>query len=137
MEPNRSAQIKDLKERFRTTKELHLYMQLELRYYLPSLTSAACTRRYLEGVYLQEYWCPKYQDVRKNFTQSPPVSIMLYLKLERFRLENHERFSIQWGFTDKRLPNKEWLMDVVSTVLPDDEIFQKDYKAGQSQMRSI
>jgi len=31
------------------------------------------------------------------------------------------------GFDDKHVPDKRWMLDVLATYKPDDEIFKKDY----------
>ena len=31
------------------------------------------------------------------------------------------------GISDQRTPNKEWLLIMIATLKPDDEIFKKDY----------
>lgn len=47
---------------------------------------------------------------------------------------NMENFNIAW-IDEKHTPDKKWLIDVLATIKPDDEIFKKGYVAPPIRKR--
>lgn len=95
-------------------------------YYLPKYTSGAITEDYLVGVLQGRCWCPKYSEIRLMPCVRPPAVDVL---LEKFREGTllHGKFNVYID-TEHR-PDVKWLVDVVATLMPYDEIFAKDYVA--------
>jgi hypothetical protein len=56
---------------------------------------------------------------------SKPTKKVLIQKLEEIAAKNN------WvlGFAEENLPNKQWIVDILSTFKRDDEIFDKGYVA--------
>ncbi|MFN9905717.1 MAG: hypothetical protein ACK56F_06255, partial [bacterium] len=72
------------------------------------------------------YWFPKYQDIRMKACSKPPMKEVLIQKLSD--VCTMENYNIAW-IDEKHRPDKKWLIDVLGTLKPDDEIFKKNYVA--------
>ena len=93
-------------------------------FYLPTLKSGACTEDYLINVVKGGYWCYKYADIKMLPCPRPPSKDILIEKLIEGTTAKH----LQNIYISKdRRPDVKWLLDVVATLLPDDEIFKKGY----------
>lgn len=92
-------------------------------YHLPRPKSALATEAYLVGVMDQTFWCPRKDTIRLSACPRPPAKAVLmekFLKLMKAKGYNP-------GVVDGRQPDKEWLLAVLATLSPEDEIFKKDY----------
>ena len=74
----------------------------------------------------------KYKDLKIQPCVKPPVKETLVLKIQTLCKKNN--LNIAW-IDDKHLPNKEWMVSVISTLNPEDEIFKKDYVAPPVRKR--
>lgn len=93
-------------------------------WYLPSLKSSIVTESYLMGVIDGRLWCPKFSDIRLlPCTRPPSKDILLYKLLRMLEL----KVQVPHGIDENHVPNKRWLLDALSTLSPEDEIFAKDY----------
>lgn len=92
-------------------------------YYPPSLKCGMATEAYLIGVMEKTYWCLRAEDVRIRLCPKPPDKKIL---LEKFRKLTHDN-NIKHGMLEDKWPDKKWLLAVISTLNPEDEIFKKDY----------
>lgn len=92
-------------------------------WYVPSLKSNACNEKFLKKVFLGKTWCPKYEDIKILPCPRPPPKTVLYEKFKT--IMNTKKFPI--GFDDKHLPDAKWLLTVIATLNPGDEIFKKSY----------
>jgi hypothetical protein len=103
-------------------------------YYLPKRSSSAVNELMLVNVLKNAYWCPKATDIRLKNCVKAPVKESLLGKLET--LCYSKNLNISWISVEKnQLPDKKWLVDVIATLNPEDEIFKKDYIAPPVRRR--
>jgi len=101
-------------------------------FYVPIKTSSAINELMLVNILHGNYWCPKYQDLKLKPCVKPPVKAVLVEKLkEQCLLEN---YNVAW-IDETHLPDSKWLVDVLATLKPDDEIFRKNYVAPPVRKR--
>ena len=62
----------------------------------------------------------------------PPLKEVLYTKLEKLCIA--KGYNIAW-ISDDRLPNRDWMVAVIATLNPGDEIFNKNYVAPPTRKR--
>lgn len=106
--------------------DVHDLYLLALRngFYLPSESANAVNEVMLLGVTQGLYWCPKYDEIRIKPCPKPPTKDVLLNKvLEAASLLS---YNVSW-IDEKHHPDKKWLVDVLATLKPGDEIFKKDY----------
>ena len=97
-------------------------------YYLPKQSCSYINEITLVNILKNEYWCPKSEDIRIKNCVKAPVKETLYAKLEA--LCQRQNLNISWINVEKnQVPDKKWLVDVIGTLNPKDEIFKKDYVA--------
>ena len=70
------------------------------------------------------YWCPKTDDIRMKSIVKAPLKEVILSKL--MQVCTARKLNIGW-IDEKHSPNKEWLVNVIATVDPSNEIFRKDY----------
>lgn len=88
-------------------------------WYVPSYKSNACNEKYLKKVLLGKVYCPKYEDIKMLPCPRPPSKTVLYEKFKAIMAS--KKFTI--AFDDKHLPDAKWLLAVIATLNPTDEIF--------------
>jgi hypothetical protein len=93
-------------------------------WYLPKFKTSMITESYLRNVLTGKTFCPKYSDIKLRPCPRPPNKDLLLKKFLKIALDSGWQ-SI--GIDDKHIPDKRWLLDLVSTFTPDDEIFKKNY----------
>ena len=101
-------------------------------YFLPKRSSSAINELMLFNVLQGNYWCPKYKDVRMLPSVKPPLKEVLMSKIDT--ICRQKNFNIAW-IDSQHMPNKEWMISVISTLNPEDEIFKKDYVAPPVRKR--
>jgi hypothetical protein len=92
-------------------------------YYPPKLKSNMVSEHYLVNVMDGTYYCPKAEEVRIKLCPRPPHKEVL---LEKFRKQMRDK-DLRSGMQEGKWPDKEWLVVVIATLCPEDEIFKKDY----------
>ena len=103
-------------------------------YFLPKQSSSAINEVTLVNILNKEYWCPKTDEIRIKNCVKAPVKETLFGKLETLCF--NKKFNISWMDMEKnQLPDKKWMVDVIATLNPDDEIFKKDYVAPPIRKR--
>lgn len=94
-------------------------------YFLPSLKSTLITEAYLRGVMEGRVYCPKTEMIKLKGCPSPPSKDILLTKfiecLIRRGIEDH-------GIDQNHKPDSKWLISVLATLSPEDEIYRKDYR---------
>lgn len=93
-------------------------------YFLPKLKSSAVNENMLFNMLQGTYWCPKSDDIRIKNCVKAPLKETLYTKIEK--IAKARDLNIAW-IDDKHMPDKDWMVAVIATLDPDDEIFKKDY----------
>jgi hypothetical protein len=81
------------------------------------------TEAYLIGVMDRTYYCPRAEEIRIRMCPRPPDKSVL---LEKFTKLMHEK-GLKSGLVEGKWPDKQWLIAIISTLNPEDEIFKKDY----------
>ena len=110
-----------------------LYNMAKLNgWYLPKEKSSAVNELMIYNVIQGHYWCPKYKDIKKLPCVRAPVKETLYSKIEAICLKKD--YNIAW-IDPQHMPDKEWMVDVLATLDPDDEIFKKSYVAPPVRKR--
>jgi hypothetical protein len=71
-----------------------------------------------------KYWCPKTEDIRMKSIVKAPLKEVILSKLMQVCIDRN--LNIAW-IDDAHSPNKEWLVHVIATLDPTNEIFRKDY----------
>ena len=92
-------------------------------FHLPSLKSGMVTEAYLLNVMEGTYFCPMLEQVRLRACPRPPqkdILVKKFLAIMRDKGYAH-------GLSQDKLPDKQWLISVISSITPEDEIFRKDY----------
>ena len=93
-------------------------------YVLPKIKSGICTVQWMIKVRSGEVWCPKETDV-KNFKQctQPPKKEELLKEVLTVAAAKRRRT----GMDAKHVPDKAWLLVVLSVLEPNHRFFKKDY----------
>lgn len=101
-------------------------------YYLPKQSSSAVNENMLYNVLQGNYWCPKYSEMKLQPCIKPPVKDVLLNKLKDIAV----LFSLNIAWIDElHSPDSHWLVAVLATLNPEDEIFRKDYEAPPVRKR--
>ena len=79
------------------------------------------TEQYLRDVLENKAWCPKFADIRLLPCPRPPAKGTLLEKFTALSAAN------KWttGASEDHVPDKGWLLSILSTYSPKDEIFSK------------
>ena len=70
-------------------------------------------------------WCPRQEAIRIRACPRPPAKAVLVGKF--LKLMKDKSYAGSGGLVEGRQPDKQWLLAVLATLSPDDEIFKKDY----------
>ena len=73
-----------------------------------------------------KYWCLKFSEVRIRACPSPPQKDVL---LDKFLAHAATNNFPPVYISKERRPDSKWLVEVLATLTPHDEIFNKDYVA--------
>lgn len=92
-------------------------------YYLPSIKSSMITEKYLIGIVNGAVWCPQYKDIRLNPCPRPPSKDVLLNKLRNYIKKEKRNVEVD----EKKQPDKQWIINILSTYTPNDEIFSRSY----------
>jgi hypothetical protein len=107
-------------------------LALRNKYYLPKRSSSAVNEVMIYNVLQKIYWCPKFQDIKMMPCVKAPVKEVLLQKLQALCEENGH--NIAW-IDSQHMPDKDWMVKVIGTLNPEDEIFGKDYEAPPIRKR--
>ena len=101
-------------------------------FYLPQQSSSAVNEVMLNNVLQGNYWCPLFKDIKlKPCVKAPVKDVLLSKLLQVCRRHSH---NVAW-IDEKHSPDKDWIVAVLATLKPDDEIFKKDYVAPPVRKR--
>ena len=101
-------------------------------FYLPKKKSSAVNEIMLYNILQGNYWCPKTDDIRFKNCVKAPLKETLLEKIATVCVNRD--LNIAW-IDDKHTPDKNWMVTVLATLKPDDEIFNKDYVAPPVRKR--
>lgn len=93
-------------------------------YYLPKYKSNMITEAYLTQVLAGELYCPKYEAIRLQPCPLPPDKDTLLKAARAIKTPGNKSLGIE---DEDHLPDKGWLLAVLSTHRPDHSIFGKGY----------
>jgi len=108
-------------ERYITSKRDLYDSAIRNGYFLPSFNSSIITEEYLLQVINNKMWCPLFKDIRLSPCVTPPCKALLLQKL----LGYLNKAKLNSGIDDKHVPDKRWLLLILSTFTPKDEISTK------------
>lgn len=105
-------------------------------YFMPKRSCSAINELMILNIIQKQYWCPKYADIKLLPCVKAPTKSDLISKLQAFCAK--KKLNIAW-IDELHMPDKQWLVQVLATVAPEDEIFRKDYVAPpvRKRMRDI
>lgn len=113
----------------KTKKDLY-ELAVSNGFYLSSLKSNAICEEFLVGILTGKCWCPKYADVKRLLCPRPPAKAVLVTKFkEAIKAKGHECLLVEVG----RAPDTKWLLHILATLTPLDEIFKKGYVAPRKR----
>ena len=101
-------------------------------FYLPKQSSSAVNELMLTNVLKKNYWCPMTKDIRLKSIVKAPLKEVILVKLCQICVAR--KLNIAW-IDDAHKPNKEWLVNVIATLDPENEIFDKNYVAPPIKTR--
>lgn len=78
----------------------------------------------LMNVLQGKYWCPKTEDIRMKSIVKAPLKEIILAKLMEVCIARN--LNIAW-IDETHSPDKLWLVHVIATLNPTNEIFRKDY----------
>lgn len=122
MEKTQTLTVDQLKKYVQTKKDLYEACQRN-GYFLPRYKSSMVTERYLIKVIQNQVWCPKYSEVQLLPCPRRPLKHVLLAKLMQ-ALSVHDKDA---GLSELKPPDTDWIVALLSTVDPDNEVFAKDY----------
>jgi hypothetical protein len=94
-------------------------------FYLPRLKTTMVTEEYMRQVIKGNSWCPMRSKIKMLGCPRPPNKSVLLEKFWNF--VHFNRFDLECIDPEKHVPDKRWLLDVLATFTPEDEIFGKSY----------
>ena len=124
----------------RNRKQFHKAM-IAAGYYVPGESSSFCTVKLMTEVREGKCFCPMLKDMTFLPCVSPPTTSYLVDYIANM-LENNDQYqSEEQANQYKRLakhlrrnhPDKQWLLGVLSTLHPGNEIFKKGYRPPQER----
>jgi len=127
--------IAEVQVKIPTLEIFHRALQKN-NFYMPDFSTGICTKEFMLRVKNREFWVPKYDEVSlRPCPQPPKKELLVDAILQRFK-------DLSWsetGWTAEvaLLANKEWLVNVLSTVAPKHRYFQKDYLPTPEELRNI
>ena len=92
-------------------------------YCMPSYNSSLCCIKWMQRVRSGKYWCPKSKDIHPVRVADPPKKEELLDFLIQFSLDKKKPL----GIKEKRQPDKQWALQILSVLKPDHKYFKKDY----------
>ena len=95
-------------------------------YYLPRYKSSMITEEYMRDILGGRTFCPHYKYVKLLPCPRPPPVELLLRKF--YRIFESRNLLNNCSVDEVHQPDKRWLLDLVSTFRPDDEIFRKDHR---------
>jgi hypothetical protein len=86
----------------------------------------------ISNVLKGQYWCPKTEEIRMKAIVKAPLKEVILFKLCQICFAH--RLNVCW-IDDTHVPDKLWLVNVIATLDPTNEIFDKDYEAPPIKLR--
>ena len=68
-------------------------------------------------------WCPKYADVKLRPCPKPPVKKLIFDEIVQILAQDGRHF----GIANETRVDVNWLLNCLSTLMPNHAIFQKSY----------
>ena len=114
--------VKEFALKVRSKKDLYEAL-LRNGYYLPKYKSNMCSEHYLVNVMDGTYSCFKAEQIKLRICPRPPPKDVLLEKFAKLM----EKKGLHSGLQEDKYPDKDWLIAMIATLNPEDEIFRKDY----------
>ena len=107
-------------------------MAIRNGFYMPKQSCSAVNELMISNVLKGEYWCPKTEEIRMKAIVKAPLKEVILFKLCQICFAH--RLNVCW-IDDTHVPDKLWLVNVIATLDPTNEIFDKDYEAPPIKLR--
>ena len=101
-------------------------MAIRNGFYMPKQSCSAVNELMISNVLKGDYWCPKTEEIRMKAIVKAPLKEVILFKLCQICFAH--RLNVCW-IDDTHVPDKLWLVNVIATLDPTNEIFDKDYEA--------
>ena len=122
MSSMQSYSVKDVAKHLGNKSELY-EAAIRNEYFLPKFKCSIITEDYLNAVLRGDISCAKYRDVRLKPCPVPPSKETLIQIIEEVFADRSKPLGIDAGHT----PDKDWLLAMIATFDPTNEIFNKSY----------
>jgi hypothetical protein len=116
--------VEEYNKFFRNKKDVYEHC-VRNGFHLPSQKSNVCTEEWLTSVRDGKAWCPRSEEIRCKPCPRPPNKSILLQKFWNF--VTFHRLQMPGIDEEKHRFDKRWLLDVLGTFVPNDEIFGKAY----------
>ena len=111
---------------------------------MPPLKDPLCTEKFLKGVLHREFWCLKAEEIHSlkvcpDLPSKKELASIVADAMESMGPVNEgfdNIFRRTAKLVRKKMPDRHWLIKVLSTVEKDHEIFQRTYKRPVMQRGS-
>ena len=77
----------------------------------------------MAGIRDGKIYCPKYDDMKLQPCPDPPSKESILEEVVKFTTQNE----LDIGATENKIPDKDWLLNVLAIFKPDHQFFSKDY----------
>ena len=92
-------------------------------YLVPAYKSSLPCLKWMIRVRSGKYWCPKVKDIHPANCAEPPKKEDILYHLLSFAKDQGKNL----GITEKRVPDKQWMLQVLNVLKPDHHYFRKDF----------
>lgn len=92
-------------------------------YLMPRYKSSLCCVKWMMKVKDGRYWCPLTKDIHPIQCADPPKKDLILEHLYKFAADKGHKL----GITEKRVPDRDWALQVLFAIKPDLVFFKKDY----------
>ena len=97
-------------------------------FYMPKQSCSVVNELMISYIFKGHYWCPKTEEIRMKSIVKAPLKEVILVKLCQIC------FALGW-IDDTHLPDKLWLVNVIATIDPTNEIFDKGNLAPPIKLR--
>ena len=115
--------MKDVTRKISSKSELY-EANVRNGYFLPHIKSSIITEDYIHAVIKGDILCAKYHDIKLKPCPVPPDKQTLVQIVQDALAENHAK---PLGIDASHVPDKFWLLAMLATFDPENEIFAKSY----------
>ena len=90
---------------------------------MPKYKSSLCCVKWMRRVRAGKYWCPYVKEIHPVNCPDPPKKEDVLTHLLAFAKDSDKLL----GITEKRIPDKDWALQMLYALKPDHNFFKKSY----------